>query len=203
MITLIASPVYDDVTKDFYNFFYNLAQYHPTTIIILKDPTPEAIRQAITDFQPKLLIFTGHGTPNAVLGKDKEILLSTEGYDPVLKRYTPTLNLDLLKDRIVLIPICWTGEHLIPKIAEVSEASVGFKEPFIYLEPYKEVFFQPIEAMVVSLLNGATVYESCMEFDTVTKQLICEYNNEKEVSWRLYHNLQSLIAYGNKDARVI
>ena len=109
---------------------------------------------------PNLIVFNGHGSPDSVTGDKREILIQAGK------------NEDILKQKITYAIACSSAKELGPKsVAAGAKAYIGYDDEFIFFyDPNKiskplsdetaELFLEPSNKLVKSLIKGNTILES-------------------------------------------
>jgi len=113
-----ALPYFECAPKEVYNY---LSGEGEDVAIIEEDATPEYLRDYIVNHPEIERIYgLGHGSKDTYTVVDAEPFLST------------TLNLDLVKDRVISLLSCLTAKELGPAIVEAGAvAYFGYSEPVI------------------------------------------------------------------------
>ena len=165
---LFTRPEHDDTTHYLSNWSsvpLRLADKSGFKVIDLhreranKDEAESIIKKQNPDF----IVFNGHGSPDSVTGDKKEILIQVGK------------NEDVLKQKITYAIACSSAKELGPKSVEAgASAYIGYDDEFVFFyDPNKfsrplsdqtaELFLEPSNRLVVSLIKGNTIKESITE----------------------------------------
>jgi len=134
-ILLIANPS-DPATAVGYYYMRLLAEHaakHGHTVIFQKTPTLQALYEAITTYDPKLVVANGHGGFKT-LTVGPNVLIGIRSYDEATHRKLDDQNPEWFSGRIVLLLTCNAGRELVQGLIDYgAEAVMGFREPFIFI----------------------------------------------------------------------
>lgn len=143
------------------------------------------------------------------------VILGVKGYDPELGLKIYDTNTHLMAGRIVYCATCNTGKELAFRLIDAEAiAVVAYREPFIFLSeehasnPLKDKTAFPF---FISLMQPALQLATDKTFGQAVKitreafqyyRGLAEKRGDEQAAKYLHFDAQSLIALGNKEARL-
>lgn len=160
------------------------------------------ITSVIKKKNPGLIVFNGHGTDDTICGFDNEDLV-------ILGE-----NEKLLESRITYAISCNCASKLGKAFDKAEKtAFIGYLEEFAYIynvnkssvplqDEFAKPFFEASNQVIISLMRGNTVYESCERSKDVLRKWIKYFRKTKDVEapWvvsTLIDNFMYQKIYGN------
>jgi len=187
VILVIANPS-DPATRVGYYYLRRFSIYASQQghqVIFQRTPTLDALRKAITTYDPKLVVANGHGGYRS-LAVDDNVIIGSRGYDEATKTHLKNENVEWFRNRIVILATCNAGRQLAYDLIEHGAVAVlGYSEPFIFMsddtnKPDKDKsarpFFISLLQPALKLASGATFAEAC----STTRASYTEYQEEEE-----------------------
>jgi len=110
----------------------------PEAVILFGDEaTPENARKAILELNPNYIFTTGHGIPCATTLQDNRPFIALGLPEMNDKVCANSLNLDLVKGKVLHIHSCWCGRLLAPVLVQKYGAWAVFAhdDEFLFLLP--------------------------------------------------------------------
>lgn len=209
-VLVIANPS-DTPTRVGYFYLRKFSQHAARLghrVIFQRTPTLQALRYALTKYDPSLVVANGHGGYKS-LAVDNHIIIGVKSYDEATHRKLEKQNPEWFKNRIVLLLTCNAGRELAFRLVDYgAKAAIGFREPFIFMsdeqaplekDKLAEPFFKAILQTALHLVHGSTVYEAC----EATRKAFEHYRDtaiqagEEEVAKYLHYDLQNLVCVGD------
>ena len=163
---LITRPCHDDTTAYCHEWSKEIIDFADKKNVKLHDlrkekANKEELESRVSKFQPKLLIFNGHGSDEEICGHDNKTLV----------KYG--VNEKLLKSRIAYARTCHSAKKLGKKITEEnpSTAFIGYEHKFLFpfdasrtatplKDSFAKSFFESTNIILISLIKGNNVKES-------------------------------------------
>lgn len=211
IILLVTRPNYDYTTRYISTWAEKVIEWAKVRGHIILDL--EEDRACRKDFEsmikkhsPSLLFLNGHGDDNMVTGQNNDIVLRVGQNETVLKN-TITYALSCRSAKVL-------GAQ---SIAYGARAYIGYQEDFIFMytnekrtRPYEDrtadLFLEPSNQVVVSLLKGHTVHNAHLNarkafFRNIQELLTSEASKEGSASVRyLLWDMQNLVYHGDGKA---
>lgn len=208
---LITLPRSDDVTEYLAAFSYPIIQLCSEKSISLKriegkEVTKSNFEKILKKIDYKMIIFNGHGSPEAITGHKGEPLIITGQ------------NEQLLKERITYARSCWAVLGVGIKSMEKNSSGcfIGYKIPFMFLfdstrisNPIKDniakIFFETSNIVPITLIKGNTAKEAHDNSKKSMLKSIKKSLKDKEseaIAGVLWNNYMGQTLVGNSEARI-
>ena len=214
-ILVIANPS-DPATRIGYYYMHLFAERAAKqghTVIFQKTPTLQALYEAITTYNPKLVVANGHGGFKS-LTVGSNVLIGIRSYDEATHRKIDDQNPEWFRDRIVLLLTCNAGRELVQGLINYgAEAVMGYREPFIFIsddtvEAHRDAaakpFFLSLLQPALQLVNGADFGQAIQ----ATNDAFTHYYEEvqaagdKDAAKYLRFDRENLVAMGDFSVRL-
>jgi len=161
----ITRPNYDDTTSYLFHWSENIIEFAENKNINFIDFKGERVNKKdveklIVKQNPKLIVFNGHGSDDAIYGHNDETLIKTGE------------NEKILKSKIVYSVTCNSAKKLGPETVKSGiRTFIGYENPFVFLvdknktctpllDKVAEPFFDSSNQLVISLLKSRTTGEA-------------------------------------------
>lgn len=161
----------------------------------------------ITKTQPNLIVLNGHGDESTVTGIDNEILVQVND------------NEKLLHEKVTYAISCKSAGNLGLKAMGKTGAYIGYRDDFIFMfdstkitrpleDKTAQLFLEPSNQVVISLLKGNNAGQSCERSKEAIKRNIQKLltsespQGGKEAVPYLLWNLSHQVCLGNKSATI-
>lgn len=171
-----------------------------------KEAVKSIFEKRINKGKPRLIVLNGHGTKDAILGHQDQIILDEQ-------------NISLLKNTLTYAVACDSSQNLgdLAITKGKADAYIGYDANFmVVIDPSRSsipskdknvlVFYKPYAAMVLSLVSGRSVEESISQTKETMRKLIREYGihgikdsygDAPLIRFALYWNHTFLKGYGD------
>jgi hypothetical protein len=167
------------------------------------------LEKLIREKQPQIILFHGHGTSNAILGFESNILICCDS------------DLSCIKDRIIHSLACQSGKELGPKSVHIGTKSfIGYKEDFKFSHLNKssrdeqlgdevaKLFLDPAFEIARVLINGGTTGEAYKNsqklcIDNLRMLVTAKNDSLNGLASYLYHNLTNQVCLGDTKASAL
>ena len=180
-------------------------------VVYQKTPTLPVLYQALTDFDPQLIVANGHGGAKSLRVGDNNILIGVKGTDPITHRVIHDSDVDWFQGRIVLMLTCNTGLEVVPALVKAGAvAAFGYRKPYIFLtdidapigkdlvsKPFFETLFQP----AIQMADGAT-FKQAVEMTRLSFEQYRNGSNDKDSREYLRFNEKNIIALGDPNVKL-
>lgn len=174
---LITRPEHDDTMHYLSHWSKKAVENVASRGITLLDlPRERAAKKEVISMieklAPGLIIFNGHGSDDCVTGHKNEELIAAGK------------NESLLKHKITYAISCRSAKLLGQKSVDAgAKAYIGYDDDFIFLyspdmitQPLRDdtakLFLEPSNELIVSLIKGNSVEESCKRSQTFFKDMM-------------------------------
>lgn len=172
-IIVATDPAHDDITQYISDYVDKLIEYIGTIedaeISLLRGPevTPQKLHETITEKDPAVIIFHGHGEKDSIEGFNDVVLVSSE-----------TTPMELFENRVVHAIACWTAQELGQNMVDLgAKTFIGYtgkfefyglpsKPPAGELDHVADLFLEPATELSKKLCNGtpaATAVDECRD----------------------------------------
>jgi len=214
-ILIVTSPV-DEPTIYAYEYWKRYARtpaQNGHQVILLKNASLPMLEQALTKYNPRLVILDGHGGRKGT-EINKHVIVGVRSYDPELGLKIYDTNTYLMANRIVYLATCNTGKELAFRLIDAGAIAVAaYREPFIFLTedkspPLKDAvaypFFISFLQPALQLANDKTFGEAM----AMTRKAFRYYRDQAEEkrdeqsAKYLHFDAESLVALGDMEARL-
>jgi len=212
---LIACCPHDQPTL--YGYFYlrhhltPILTQHGHRVVFLKTANLQNFKTALETRNPKLVILNGHGGYKAVKGCDENFILAVKTYDPIFETKIFLDNAHWMRNRIVYLFTCNTGKELAARLVQNgAEAVAAYNSSFFFIS---EDNYPPADRKAYPFFNAALQLPIKMaegynfaQAVAATKKAFQHYVEQAEAKGDeltakyLWHDLSSLVAYGNMNA---
>jgi len=142
-------------------------------------------------YTPFVFLSYSHGSEDSLVGENLPYL-------------SVRSNLDAFKNSLFYTFSCSSGKLLGQKLLEKGCTSfIGYKNDIFFAAPYLAEFVECSNSGIYSLLNGENVAVALrIMLDTHNKKIDELYQDNFFVASVIRDNRDSLIHYGNKDAKI-
>lgn len=204
---LFSRPRHDDVMAYLYHYSKKLVQISTekgnNTINKEKtDANKNIVTSVISNSNPELIMFNGHGNDSAICGHNDEIIIRKE-------------NCTLLKNKITYALSCASASKLGPLVGDKNSAFIGYDDDFalgmdrnsqaaVHRDTRARLFLEPSNILMESLLKENTVQEAVSKAKQKIKENISKLKTDpfpdaKDYIPYLYNNYLALTAIGNNE----
>jgi len=142
-----------------------------------EDAVPEKIWDAIETHDPYFVYSSGHGVET--LHTVEQLLDCWWVPTSIPGHEHSDSNVDMLRGRMVYLLSCLCGAELIPAIASVADAAIGYDDYWCWVidtdyspeeDPWARSFFECSNALAISLLRGDDARTACRKaYDAYTE----------------------------------
>jgi len=165
----------------------------------------ESFREAVGTADPSFIVGVGHGLPYEFTGDDKQVIMRVGD------------DVSYLKGRVVYLLSCYTGQELGRYLVERGARSfIGYTHPFMFVvkgssdplsDAYGKYFFEPVNALLDTLLTGGSVGEAINRSRLVYNSLIDSlgasgWDYAPSLMAFLINDRDGLVGYGDMNATV-
>ncbi len=190
-----------------------LAKKQPETVVIeLSGPsvTRVNIETAISENDPQIVFFNGHGGPDHLCGYNREILIRVGE------------NAKIMQGKFVHALACDAGEKLGPEIINLGgKCFIGYKKNFQFVHLNKqtkqeqledkvaEFFLDPAFKVIESMILGDSAEIAFLKSQGLYREklLLLTASNDPDfnttLASRLYHDLINQVLLGGSQATLV
>jgi hypothetical protein len=183
-------------------------------VVFLKNANLQNFRYALEKYNPDFVILNGHGGYKAVKGCNENFILGVKTYDPIFETKIFLDNAHWMRNRIVYLFTCNAGKELALKLVQQGALSVAaYTSSFFFLSEDSHPpadrkaypFFNAALQLPVKLAEGYNFAQAVSATKTAFQHYVeqAEAQGDELTAKYLWHDLSSLVAYGNMNARLI
>jgi len=213
-ILIVTAPI-DEPTRYAYHYWRRYARtpaQNGYSVVILKNASLPMFEQALTKYNPRLIILNGHGGRKAT-EINNHVIVGVEGYDPELGLKIYGTNTHLLANRLVYLATCNCGKELAFRLIDSGAIAVlAYREPFIFLSenhvanPLKDEiakpFFLSFLQPALQLANGRNFGEATQMTQKAFEYYrnLAEQHRDEQAAKYLNFDSLNLVALGDMEA---
>lgn len=211
---LITRPEYDDTTFYCSKWASNVIKEADKKGFDVFDLSREKankdrVESILTDKQPRLVFFNGHGDDETIFGHNDEILIKSGN------------NENLLESKIIYAVSCSSAKELGKNAIEKgADAYIGYEDDFVFIgdtnssarplaDQFAKPFFESSNQIPLSLVNGSKVIDASAKSQKMFQYWITYFRTlgeslpeAPEILKQLLWDKRNQVIIGNQDASI-